>query len=476
MFIGPYTISAFIAAGFSLCLGVLCFFFSSFLSNRSQWLLLALMALLQASYCIENAVYMQTTRISDAELVVGIMSASLCFMTYLMGQLTKQLLSYQKYWFDLFQWLCFLLTCLFSASVVADLIWGFDVVLETVVFDNNSMHRRLAKFSPFGQSYLAFVNTSFFIYSFLLVKAYLKGRDLKYVVAGLLAYYLSVISDFNILFGFYDFYFIQHFGFLVLVVSLVLYFAKDYSDVTQGFKEAKQKIEEQEKLIFQAGNENVLAKAAIFIGHEIRNPLGVIGGNSYLLKRKINSDDFSVDDIYRFIDKNQRSINSIQKIVDGIYSLVRQEEFERSWVSIEEIMANVELFSKEDVKKAQARLSMVFDSSSKVYCSPSQVTQVLVNLVQQTSRIVVEAQEKLIELYCEDNPNWTCFKLVYGKTLSPEDDYKSIVGKLESEDEMDEHGIGQAIIREIIARHHGNIEIEEKGEYTNVIVKFPKPV
>lgn len=71
---------------------------------------------------------------------------------------------------------------------------------------------------------------------------------------------------------------------------------------------------DKEKIIDMERKNTVLAMA-VTANHEINQPLSAIQGYIYLLKRHSNSNNFKIDDFKMYIQKVERSIETIKKIL-----------------------------------------------------------------------------------------------------------------------------------------------------------------
>ena len=467
------------AAGCSLTLSILCLLFSKFLKGRSQWLYLGVMALLQASYCIEIIFYLNAESIDLASNVICVMSASLCFMTYFMGQLTQILLELQDSWFQKFQKFNLALTSLFSIALLIDLSLGTNWVFETVNFHDDTLHKKQVVFTILGMLYLSFVNTTCTIFAFLLLRSYLvKGETrFRWIVLGAVSYFACVISDFSLVFGLYDFYFLQHFGFLVVVVALVYYFATDYYDTTEKYQEAKTVLKKQQEALILSKNFELLAKTSSIIGHEIKSPLSVIAGNSSVLALKLKRN--LVDSAYleKMNQQNKRASYAIQSIVDGIYSLSDDKIDHKQKIIIDEIFTSVQLFTREKILAPNIDIKFIDQTSSQILCNPSQITQVLVNIVNNACDAIEHMEDKWIAVHATELENQIQIEVVdSGAGISKSVKERVFNSFFTTKEKGDGSGLGLGlgIAADIVRLHEGTISATEKGANTCFRILLPK--
>jgi len=137
---------------------------------------------------------------------------------------------------------------------------------------------------------------------------------------------------------------------------------------TRELRAAQEKLIRQEKLA-------VLGQLAGGVGHELRNPLGIISSAVYYLKLVQPEADGKIKEYYTMIEQEVR--NS-EKIITDLLDFARVESMVREPVSVNELVEyTLTRFPIPDSVKVTLRLS---SSMPVVFADPRQIVQVLGNL------------------------------------------------------------------------------------------------
>jgi len=264
-------------------------------SRSRRYACLTLLALLEAAYCVTAYGYFRQLQPALALPWGRTICIFTPFITYVFADLVMDLTGRwqdRPRWFRTYQAANLVFTCAFAVQVVVDGWRGTSIVLTGVVnTDLASHHRHQLQFAPLGQIWLAWVSFSFVLFAVLLIRAYRTRRYLRSMVIGCVAYFVATMSDFGILNGWYDAYFVQHFGFFALAVGCWWVLAGQYELSLHDLESAVARLEEQRRrllisapLVHQHKLEGIGALAA-GVAHEINNPVQGIMNYAALLNR-----------------------------------------------------------------------------------------------------------------------------------------------------------------------------------------------
>ncbi len=462
--------SAWIAGGCSIALAVFTTFIAAIFRNRRQWQYLTIMSLLEAYYCIVLPYYFSERSEIYSMLLIGSISGTLCYMTVFTGQLTIILLEKRYTWLSIFQKLNIFLTTVFSFSIAIDLSSGSHLILSKVVFNDTTSHLKLLQFSSFGYGYLVFVSIAFTLFTLLLLwKQSNTGARFQPINMGLCIYFVCVISDFNILYGVYDFYYLQHFGYLGLVAGFILYFAKDYYETIQKYGEAKETVAAQKEALLEAEHLKTLGMVSSYIGHEIKNPLGTVMGSHFILSRHFTRIQDDSKFVQAQLEKIDRAAKMIHKIIDGIFSFIQnngRNNHEPS--SIKCILDNAKLFTEEKARLMRIRLDFKFPKDDfMLRCNPTQITQVIINLVSNACDALESFDNPWIEVSVTNKDDFFGVYIVDSGGGIPQELKNNITNPFFTTKQANNgSGLGLSIVQEIAKLHNGSLEIGTKNGHT----------
>jgi C4-dicarboxylate-specific signal transduction histidine kinase len=156
----------------------------------------------------------------------------------------------------------------------------------------------------------------------------------------------------------------------------------------------------------------MIGQIATGVAHEINNPLAIISGFLFNMKRTLEKEGSNLNTEY-FLDKISKSainIDRIAMIVRGLKFLSRNDltsPFED--VHIQEIIDHALDICSEKYKATG--VTLVIDDSTPemmVNCRPVQLTQVLINLLTNAHDAVLESEKKLVRIsFKKDDRNFT---------------------------------------------------------------------
>ena len=480
-FLSIYFLTLILAAGFSLALGLICCLVGMRIKEQRHWILLAIIAVLESSYCLMMLPYL-TAPIQTDQIWIGMISIFMCFTTYFYGELTLQILAFTKASkLKIFQKVNLSITSCFALGIIIDLFFGLETKLFfSHVQDNpTTLHLKLAKFTPLGESYLMFVNSAFSLFSFLLFKDYFsnKGSGNLPIISGVTLYFLTIANDFNIVFQVYDFYFLQHLGFLGAVLGFFLTFTKDYFEKNHRLAEALEHVERQKEALIESERFKVLGNSAAFIAHEIRNPLTILTGSTEILKKRLEKNGITDEKTLKMPEQIKNCGKRINNIVKGVSSFSRKQSLDQfETFKVTEFLDETHFFCQAKALEKNVKLQLECLQDGEMEAHRIMVSQVIINLVSNACDAICDQEKPWIKITAEvqQKTGWVEFRVIDSGNGLPEEFSRKILQPFFTTKKKGEGtGIGLTISKSIIEKHHGALEIDQDCPNTCFIVKFP---
>ena len=144
---------------------------------------------------------------------------------------------------------------------------------------------------------------------------------------------------------------------------------KMVEDRTKKLKTVQQQLIRKEKLA-------VLGQLSGGVGHELRNPLGVISNAVYFLKMTLTDADKTTKEYLEIISQEVRNA---EKIVSNLLDLSRTKPSERAEAAVSELILKI-LDKKHPPKGIKVNTNIPKDISS-IFVDSQQISQVLTNLI-----------------------------------------------------------------------------------------------
>jgi PAS domain S-box-containing protein len=248
-------------------------------------------------------------------------------------------------------------------------------------------------------------------------------------------------------------------------------------DITDVIR-MEESIKEQEAKLLQSSKMSSLGEMAAGMAHEINNPLAIINATAGLLKKQIENKTAATVDIENIRDKLgkiENTVDRISKIVRGLRSFARNSDQDpMSQANISQIIDDTLSLCREKFKYSSIELIIDMPADPILLCRPSQISQVLLNLLNNSYdaihgkespwiRIESRIQDKMAVISVTDSGNGISEE-VQKKIMQPFFTTKEI-GK--------GTGLGLSISQGIIAEHGGKFYYDPKNKNTRFVIELP---
>lgn len=241
-------------------------------------------------------------------------------------------------------------------------------------------------------------------------------------------------------------------------------------------KSQQLKIKEQEAKIISSAQLAALGEMAAGIAHEINNPLAIISGNASAIK-KITPIEFT--DIILRVDKIQTTVERISKIIKGMRTLTHNHNSkEFSTFDIADLVNDTLSICRERFLSHDVQLILDVPPSWRVHGNPGQLSQVLLNLLNNSYDAIQFLETKWIRLtFTQIDPLNICISVIDSGNGIPIELQKKIMEPFFTTKEVGLGvGIGLSISLQIMKNHRGNLELSTENKNTEFRITLPLQV
>ena len=232
-----------------------------------------------------------------------------------------------------------------------------------------------------------------------------------------------------------------------------------FRDITDR-KRMEEQLVRQEKLA-------VLGQLAGGVGHELRNPLGVIKNSVYFLNMALESKD---PELLETLNIMEKEVATSERIINSLLDFARTKPPLRRKVDIPQILPGI--LSRISIPGNIQVEYPVVKSLPRVMADPDQLDQVFGNIILNAVQAMPQGGRLMIKSETRE-PGWVAVSIADTGVGIPEKDIENIFEPLFSS-KAKGIGLGMAISKTFVESHGGSIEVQSKpGKGTTFTVKLP---
>lgn len=252
---------------------------------------------------------------------------------------------------------------------------------------------------------------------------------------------------------------------------------REVRERTHQLIETHKDLDEQRSRALEATRLAALGEMAGGIAHEINNPLSVILASAERQLNRIKRNQLDLEQVETSFRLIESTSTRIAKIVQGLRTFSSaggREPFEV--VTVESILSMTLTFCLEKFKhhNIDFRVSE-YPSDLTLECCPTQISQVLLNLLNNAFDAVSESQEKWIFIDVHDRHEYVEIAVSdSGPGIGQEIQEKIFRPFFTTKEIGKGTGLGLSITKGIIEKHNGKIFLKKNASYTSFIVHLPK--
>ena len=279
-------------------------------------------------------------------------------------------------------------------------------------------------------------------------------------------------------------------GFTVVVVrditerKLAEEALKEYSErLEEMVDERTRELRETQEQLIRAERLAAIGQLGASVGHELRNPLGIIKNSAYYLNMKLGNADEKVKKHLKIIENE---ISKSNKIISDLLSFARDTKLALQKTQINAIVQDA--LSRTPVPDTVAVITDLGEDLPPLMTDPSQIEQVFINMISNAVQAMTSSSLRAepqaegstdthdggrleISTRAEDGFVVTEFK-DNGSGIS-EEHLRNLFEPLFTT-KTKGIGLGLAVSKRIIEAHEGSIEVEsEVGKGTTFRIRLP---
>jgi len=239
---------------------------------------------------------------------------------------------------------------------------------------------------------------------------------------------------------------------------------RDMTDVMEYSKRLERIVEEKTKELRDAERLVIIGETTMMVGHDLRNPLQVLKGLSYGLKKRHADKPEALE----AFDKIDKSIFYMDKIVSDLQAFGKKREADARMYPLRGLMNNA--LSQIEVP-GDVEIVMEFPEDFMVAVDWYMIQRLFINLLLNAVQAMPDGGKLYVKAHREEDSH----VIMIGDTGVgiPEEDVENLFKPLFTT-KAKGTGLGLAVCKKIVDAHNGSIEVESKvGKGTIFTVTLP---
>lgn len=245
-------------------------------------------------------------------------------------------------------------------------------------------------------------------------------------------------------------------------------------DIT-ALKEAESLLAEQQTKLIHTSKMSALGEMAGGVAHEINNPLTIILWKIEKLKL-IYANDRSNETLFlEELEKVRSTAVRIGKIVRGLQAFSRDDSSDPvELVPAAVIIADTVALCAERFASNGVRLITSTDSATQIECRSTEISQILLNLLNNAFDAVESEVDKWVKIETHSDEKMLHISVIDGGPGISQKAQEKLMQPFFTTKEVGRGtGLGLSIARGLALAHGGNLMLDTKADHTTFILSLP---
>ncbi len=246
----------------------------------------------------------------------------------------------------------------------------------------------------------------------------------------------------------------------------------------QKVDERTKQVDEQRAVLIQKSKLASLGEMAGGIAHEINTPLAIIGMKVEQLSESLEEKSLDDEELKSGLDVIKATNERIAKIISGLRFVARDgSQMATEVVKLNFIIDETCSFCADKMRLKDINFTIIkdYNEDSKISCRAVEISQVILNVLNNAIDAIATRSEKWVELKVKDKDHSFEISITdSGPGISSELVDKIMQPFFTTKEIGKGTGLGLSISRGIIESHSGKFYIDTEADNTRFIIILPK--
>lgn len=248
-------------------------------------------------------------------------------------------------------------------------------------------------------------------------------------------------------------------------------------DITEG-KETEEVLKKTQLMLVNSAKMASLGEMASGVAHEINNPLAIISGKATVLRNRLANNNLEPKKLEADLITIEKTVVRISKIVKSLnlFSRNSRDDFSEQAQIVNLVKDTFEI-CRDRFKDLECEFRFNYSEDGSIACRPSEISQVLLNLMNNACDAVQNLKEKWVSIQIERFENKLLVKVCDSGNGIPQEVVDKIMEPFFTTKEVGHGtGLGLSISKGIAEAHGGSLVYNLEHGNTCFLLTLPELV